>query len=53
MARACETHERKGRCIEGYGGKTFSVLFEDLGIEGKKSVFMWLRTRTNGGLLQM
>jgi hypothetical protein len=32
-------------------GKLLGVPFEDLGIEGKMSVFIWLRTRTSGGLL--
>jgi len=32
-------------------GKPLRVPFEDLGIEGKMSVFIWLRIRTSGGLL--
>jgi hypothetical protein len=33
-------------------GKPLRVHFEDLDMEGKMNVFMWLRTRASGGLLQ-
>jgi len=32
-------------------GKPLRVPLEDLGIEGKMNVFIWLRTRTSDGLL--
>ena len=48
-----EHMREKGDVYRVMVGKPLRVLFEDLGIEGKMSVFMWLRTRTNGGLLQM